>query len=151
LIATNGASRLDVLRGYYSRSAHFVAFAIPNIEEPPQWQPAGEGVIEFVRPVRVPLPNANPDTWNEANCGPAFDAIADQWNEAVISPSAPIFLDIVLTSSEFFQWIDTIGYRAPIFWSALEKSDQPTDSTVPKIVIDKEQPETKKAAPRGKP
>ena len=35
LIATDGASRLSILRGYYSRSAYFVAFAIPNIEEPP--------------------------------------------------------------------------------------------------------------------
>ena len=110
LIATNGASRLSVLRGYYSRSAHFVAFAVPNIEEPSQWEPVGEGVIEFVRPLRVPLPNADFDTWTDANCAPAFDAIAEQWYEAVISPSAPIFLDIVLTSSEFFEWIDTIGY-----------------------------------------
>src|SRR6516162_9482713 len=37
LIATDGASRLSVLRGYYSRSAKFIAFAVPNTEEPPQW------------------------------------------------------------------------------------------------------------------
>ena len=148
LIATNGASRLSVLRGYYSRSAHFVAFAVPNIEEPPQWEPVGEGVIEFVRPLRVPLPNADFDTWTDANCAPAFDAIAEQWYEAVISPSAPIFLDIVLTSSEFFEWIDTIGYERPTFWSyALEKSDQPnpTDSTVPRIRISKAEPKRVKS------
>jgi hypothetical protein len=118
LIATNGASRLDVLRGCYSRSANFIAFAIPNIEEPPQWEPDGERVIEYVRPLRVPLPNANLDTWTETNCAPAFDAIAKQWKEALISPHAPIFLDFVLTSSEFFQWIDTTGYERPKkFWS----------------------------------
>jgi hypothetical protein len=149
LIATDGASRLSILRGYYSRSAHFVAFAIPNIEEPPQWEPIGEGVIAFVRPLRVPLPNANPETWTEANCAPAFDAIAEQWNEAVISPSAPIFLDIVLTSSEFFEWINTIGYKRPTFWSCPfdEHSEQrrATDCTIPTIKITKEQPKAKKS------
>jgi hypothetical protein len=125
LIATNSPSRLSVLRHYYSRSAKFIAFIIPNTEEPPQWVADEDGVMEFVRPLRVPVPNANPDTWTVANCESAFDAIAKQWNEALISPSesAPIFLDIVLTSSEFFEWINTIGYTRPTFWSdALEKS-----------------------------
>ena len=163
LIAANGSSRLSVLRGYYSRSAHFVAFAIPDVQEAPQWMPNGEGEMELVRPLRVPLPNANPDTWTEANCASAFDAIADQWKEAMISPSALIFLDIVLTSKEFFQWVDAIGYRRPSFWAnalerndqptdntapiadALERSDQPSDNTVPIIVISKEPPQTEKS------
>jgi hypothetical protein len=152
LTATNSAGRLSVLRGYYLRSANFIAFVIPDSEEPPQWVADDDGVIEFVRPLRVPLPNANPDTWTEANCAPAFDAIADQWSEAVISPSAPIFLDIVLTSSEFFEWIETLGYSPPTFWSrAPEKNDQDKldDSTVPRIPISKEPPNTKKRAGSG--
>jgi hypothetical protein len=79
----------------------------------------------------------------------------------VISPSAPLFVDIVLTSSEFFQWVDAIGYRRPSFWAkrsdqltdniapiadALEKSDEPTDNIVPKIVISKEEPKSKKSS-----
>jgi hypothetical protein len=119
LIAENSPKRLSVLRHYYSRSAKFIAFIIPNTEEPPQWVADDDGVMEFVQPLRVPVPNANPDTWTVANCESAFDAIANQWNEALISPSesAPIFLDIVLTSSEFFEWINTIGYERPTFWS----------------------------------
>jgi hypothetical protein len=146
LVAANGASRLSVLRGYYLRSAKFIAFVIPDMEESPQWMPVDEEVIEFVRPLRVPLPNAKPKTWTEADCAPAFDAIAEQWKEAVISPSAPLFLDIVFTSSEFFQWIDAIGFERPTFWSdALEKSDPPVDRTVPRIVICKEPPKSKKS------
>jgi hypothetical protein len=149
LIAANSPSRLSVLSHYYLRSAKFIAFAVPNTEEPPQWVAGDDGEIEFVRPLRVPLPNANPDTWTEANCAPAFEAIAEQWNEALIfsSQSALIFLDIVLSSSEFFRWIDEIGYERPTFWSdALEKNDQPTDSTVPKIVISKEPPKSEKSS-----
>jgi hypothetical protein len=166
LVAPNAPSRLGVLQHYYLMSAKFIAFAIPNTEEPPQWVAGDDGEIEFVRPLRVPLPNANPDTWTEANCAPAFEAIAEQWNEAMISPSesAPLFLEIVLTSREFFQWIDAIGYRRPSFWAdalersdqpthntapradALEKSDRPSDNTVPIIPISKEQPKSKKSS-----
>lgn len=164
LIAAKGASRLSVLHGYFLRSAKFIAFVVPNMEESPQWMPVDEEVIEFVRPLRVPLPNANPETWTDADCAPAFDAIAEQWKEAVISPSAPLFLDIVLTSSEFFQWVDAIGYSRPSFWAnalersdqptdniapiadALKKSDEPTDNVVPKIVISKEEPKSKKSS-----
>jgi len=148
LIAANSPSRLSVLRHYYLAPAEFIAFAVPDTEEPPQWVASDDGVIEFVRPLRVPLPNANPETWTEANCTPAFDAIAEQWKEAVISPaeSAPIFLDIVLTSTEFFRWIDEIGYERPTFWSdAFDKIDQPADRTVPRIAIDKESPKSKKS------
>lgn len=67
LIATNGLSRLSVLRAYYSRSAPFIAFVIPDAEEPPQWSPADDGAIEFSRPLRVPLPNANSSTWTDDN------------------------------------------------------------------------------------
>jgi hypothetical protein len=149
LIAANGASRLSVLRGYYLRSAKFIAFAIPNTEEPPQWVADDDGVIEFVRPLWVPVPNANPDTWTEANCAPAFDSIAEQWNEAVISPSAPVFLDIDLTSGEFFRWVDTCRCTSPKFWSSEEKqqSDQgtATDDTIPPIKITKVPPESAKS------
>ena len=105
-------------------------------------------------PLRVPLPNANPEIWTEADCAPAFDAIAEQWNEALISPSpsAPLYLPIVLTSSEFFEWIETLGYSPPTFWSrAPEKNDQDKldDSTVPRIPISKEPPNTKKRAGSG--
>jgi hypothetical protein len=148
LIAANGSSRLSVLRGYYLRSVHFVAFAFPNAEEPAQWESVGEGVIEFVRPLRVPLPNAKPDTWTEANCAPAFDAIARGWKED-ISPSAPTFLDIVLTSSEFFRWVGASGYERPTFWSCPieEQSEQsgPLDSTIPTIQITKVQPKSVKS------
>jgi hypothetical protein len=128
LIAANGSNRLSVLRGYYLRSAGFVAFVVPGVEEPPQWQSVDDGVVEFVRPLRVPLPNADSATWTDANCAEAFEAIAEQWKEAIISPSAPQFLDVVLTQSEFLRWIDTYRYTRPTFWG--KAIPQPTDKTV---------------------
>lgn len=102
--------------------------------------------MEFVRPLRVPLPSADFDTWTDANCAPAFDALAEQWREAVISPSAPLFLDIVLTSREFFQWVDGCGYKHPTFWSdALKESDRPADHAIPSVVISNERPKSKKS------
>jgi hypothetical protein len=115
----------------------------------PPWVGDDEGVIEFVRPLRVPLPNANPETWTEADCAPAFDALAEQWNEAMISPSAPLFLDVVLTSGEFFRWIDEAGYEHPTFWSP--PSDEQGEQTRaaegggPRIKISDERPRGKKS------
>jgi hypothetical protein len=149
LAATNGSSRLGVLRGYYSRSVKFIVFVIPDVEELPQWIPVDAEVIEFARPLRVPLPNKDLDTWTDANCAPAFDAIAEKWSEAVVSPSEPIFLDIVLTSSEFFRWIDVSGYKRPTFWSPpLEVQREQEgffDSNVPTIEITEVQPKTAKS------
>jgi hypothetical protein len=148
LTAANSSSRLSVLRGYYLRSAPFVAFAIPDAEEPAQWDTVGEGVIDFVRPLRVPLPNTNLDTWTEANCTPAFNAIAEGWNEDMLSQNGPIALGIVLTSGEFFQWIDACDYKRPTFWSRPAKRtdpENPDDGSMPKIDIGKVEPKTAKS------
>lgn len=137
LVAANGLSRLSVLRGYYLKSADFIAFVVLGMEEPPQWRSVNDGAVEFVRPLRVPLSNADSKTWTDANCAEAFEAVAEQWNEAIISPSTPIFLDVVLTQTEFLKWIDTYGYKRPTFWgNASEAVDeqQPADNTAQRIL-----------------
>jgi hypothetical protein len=142
LIAANGSSRLSVLREHYLRSADFTTFAIPTS----QWVSTARGVNELVvRPLSVPVPNANPDSWTDNNCAPAFAAIAEQWKEAMISPT--VFLNVVLTSGEFFQWIELSGYKPPTFWSDERQKDDPAnaaDATVPRIEITKVEPETEK-------
>jgi hypothetical protein len=147
LVAANGSNRLSILREYYLRSANFIAFVIPGMEEPEQWRSGNDGEVEFVRPLRVPLPNADSDTWTDVNCAAAFEAIAEQWKEAMISPT--VFLDVVLTSGEFFQWIELSGYIPPTFWSDERQKDDPAnaaDATVPRIEITKAEPETKKSS-----
>lgn len=148
LVAANGSSRLSVLRGYYLRSADFIAFVIPGMEEPPQWRSVDDGVVEFVRPLRVPLPNADSDTWTDANCAEAFEAIAEQWNEAIIFPSAPLFLDIALARIEFLQWLDACQYERPTFWGKTSEDRDKTESTgnlIPQVAVTGVQSESDKS------
>ena len=116
LAAENGPSRLNVLHAIYSTCQDFVAFVIPDVEEPQQWRSLAGGTIEFIRPVRVPLPNAHPDTWTEADCVEAFEAIAAAWDEELFHLTAPIVMGVVLTQSEFNQWITEFNYEHPNFW-----------------------------------
>jgi hypothetical protein len=148
LVDAFGSSRLSVLRKYYLRSADFTALAIPTW----QWTSTDHGVIEVVRPLSVPVPNANPDSWTDTNCAPAFAAIAEQWKEVMISPA--VFLDVILTSGGFFQWIELSGYKPPTFWSDERQKDDPAnaaDATVPRIEITKSSPKRRKAVRRGMP
>jgi hypothetical protein len=116
LVAENGPSRLNLLRALYLNCADFIAFAIPGMEEPEQWRSLDGGALEFVRPVRVPLPNADPETWTDANCAEAFESIAEAWDEENFRLIAPIVAGIVLTQDEFNQWINEHEYRRPAFW-----------------------------------
>ena len=76
LVAENGPSRLNLLRGIYSTRADFIAFIIPDETEPPQTKPLDDGLVEVFLRVRLPLPNSDSDTWTETNCVEAFEAIA---------------------------------------------------------------------------
>ena len=116
LVAENGPSRLNLLRALYSTCADFIAFAIPDVEEPQQWRSLPDSTIEFIRPVRVPLPNAHPDTWTDADCAEAFEAIVNAWEEELFQLTAPIVMGVVLTQGEFNQWINESKYRRPNFW-----------------------------------
>jgi hypothetical protein len=127
LVAENGPSRLNLLRALYSICADFLAFIIPNETEPPQTRPLDNGLVEVFRR-RVPLPNSDPNTWTEAHCVEAFEAIADVWDEELFHLTAPIVMGVVLTQDEFNQWINKLKYQCPNFWGNAGR--RPMDKTV---------------------
>lgn len=133
LVAANGPSRVHVLKTIYSKCADHIAFAIPGAPEPQCSRLLDDGGVEVYRLVTVPLPNARPDTWIDANCGEAFNAIAEAWHEKAFDLLALEVPFIVLTRSEFIQWIDKYKYERPTFWGRTsEDEDQqgPTNETV---------------------
>lgn len=120
LVAANGPSRPMVLRALYSKCTGSIAFVMPDMPEPPQSKLLDDGRWEVF--LRVPLPNADPDTWTEANCAQAFEVIAEAWDEVVwdevLILIAPIVAGIVLTQDEFNQWIGKMSYPRPTFWGS---------------------------------
>jgi hypothetical protein len=117
LVAANGPSRVHLLRALHSKCADEIAFVIPGTPELPCSRPLDDGGVEVFRLVRVPLPNAQSDTWTEANCTDAFSAIAEAWDEELFWLPAYEIPFIVLTRSEFIQWAEKYGYGCPTFWT----------------------------------
>jgi hypothetical protein len=125
LVAANGPSRVHLLRGLHSKCADEIAFVIPGAPELPCSRPLGDGGVEVFRLVRVPLPNAQSDTWTDANCTEAFNAIAEAWDEELFWLLAYEVPFIMLTRSEFAQWAKKCGHESPTFWGK-----EPTSKTV---------------------
>jgi hypothetical protein len=133
LVAANGPNRVQLLRALYLKCAECIAFSIPGAPEPPCSRVLDDGRVEVYLLPRIPLPNAQPDTWIDANCAEAFNAIAEAWDEKVFSLLAIEVPFIVLTRSEFIQWIDKCRYKRPTFWGSTsedEDQQQPTNETV---------------------
>jgi hypothetical protein len=124
LVAANGPSRVHLLRGLYSKCRDDIAFVIPGEPASPCSRPLADGGVEVLL-VQVPLPNAQPNTWTDANCADAFSAIAEVWDEELfwlLKREVPF---IMLTRSEFIPWAEKCGRRRPTFWGK-----EPTSETV---------------------
>lgn len=154
LVAANGPSRVDALRALHSKCADDIAFVAPGTPEPLHSRLLDDGGVKVCLSIRVPLPNAEPDTWTDTNCAEAYTAIAEAWDEKAFNLLTLEVPFIVLSQSEFIQWTKKCGYTHPTFWgnaSADDDEREHTDNTVPRITITKIQPKTEKsnAAWRG--
>ena len=77
LTAAKGPSRPKLLQAVRLHCADNIAVAVPGVTDPPSSRLLDDGSVEVFRLVRLPLPNADPDTWTDANCAEAFAAIAE--------------------------------------------------------------------------
>jgi hypothetical protein len=123
-LIANGANRADVLRAIYNYHPAFVAFAFPDFD-PPQTNELPHGSVEMLWLFRVPLPNSQPETWDDNNCTMAFHAVADAWDRKpdVFEICFPILKALELTQAEFSRWIDSQGKPVAIFWASGEKEE----------------------------
>jgi hypothetical protein len=123
LVAANEPSRVHFLRALYSKCADEIAFEIPGEPKPPCSRPLEDGGEEVFRLVHVPLPNAQPDTWTDANCTEAFSAIAEAWDEKLFWLLTYAVPHIILTRSEFIPWAEKCGRRRPTFWGKTSEDE----------------------------
>jgi hypothetical protein len=149
LTAAKGPSRPKLLQAVYLHCANNIAFAVPGVTDPPHSRLLNDGSVEVLRLVRLPLPNADPDTWTDTNCAEAFEAIAEAWDEKLFGLISPSVAGIVLAHDEFFRWIAEQKYQPPTFWAKSSEDDdeqQPTDNTVPRITVAETQPKAPKTS-----
>ena len=111
-----GADRTDLLRALYQLHSDRIVFAVQGLTEPPQTRELPDGSVE-VSLWRVPLPNPNPDSWNDENCANSFKAVAEFWDCNFFPPLTPIIGGLKTAEQEFTKWISSEGYPRPSFWA----------------------------------
>jgi hypothetical protein len=75
-----------------------------------------DGTVVVSFSVRVPIPNNDPESWSDANCVQAFEAIAEQWDEELFPFVASTVAGNTLTSSTFMKWVKNRKFAPPRFW-----------------------------------
>jgi hypothetical protein len=115
---TGGSQAIEVLRSLHGAGHRYaVVFVGEGHEPPPISMPLDDGGVEVDVRVRLPVPNGNPDTWNEDNCREALEALASNWRETAFEPLASaLTVAITLTPGQFFGWVDKHEFDRPVFW-----------------------------------
>ena len=121
LIATQGPSRADMLRVIYKTYQDRVAFTAPGLEESASTKALPDGGLVVFRLWQVPLPNAQPNSWDDTNCEEAFEAVANAWSSADFNIVMTSIAWIELTPTEFKRWTNKNGYRPTTFWGIEEE------------------------------
>jgi hypothetical protein len=120
-------SRLDFLKrmfkAMHDRDDAGIVFLVEGIDEPQAEQLSDGSIVVDVRP-RISLPSKDISTWDESNCGDAFEMLARTSSTESYPEMTPILAWIELTFKEFTEWLVVHGYAKPKFWKPLPPTDQ---------------------------
>jgi hypothetical protein len=120
-----------MLRVLYRNYQDQIAFVVPGFEEPTSARELPDGGVEVFRPWSVPLPNTQPESWDDNNCAEAFEAVAEAWDCERFRIVAMSIHWIEMTVAEFMKWIDETSYSTPTFWQISAEPDGVNDRTKP--------------------
>jgi hypothetical protein len=132
LTATNGPSRPKMLWALYKDYQDRIAFVVPGLQEPAIFEVLPDGGVRVLRLWTVPLPNFQPDSWDDTNCAEAFEAVAEAWRYERFELVAISVCFIELTVAEFRSWIVDSPYPTPTFWQIEDETDGVKDDARPK-------------------
>jgi hypothetical protein len=107
-----GVNRTDLLRTLYQLDPDRIVFAVSGLPEPPLTEELPDGSV-MVALWRVPLPNTNPDTWNDENCADSFKAVAEFWDCGSFPLLAPVIGGLTAAEKEFTSSCCAPSYREP--------------------------------------
>jgi hypothetical protein len=123
LKAANGPSRPEMLRLLYENYQDQIAFVVPGFEEPTKWEVLPDGGVEVFRLWSVPLPNTQPESWDDTNCAEAFEAVAEAWDCERFQILSMSVHWVQLTVAELLNWIADTPYPTPTFWEIEAETD----------------------------
>jgi hypothetical protein len=133
-------TRLELLRSLVKRmrdrDSPQLLFITPDSKPPAKTveQPDGSLLINL-RPC-VPVPSDQIETWSDAACIQAFQAMAQIPSSEYYLEYLPGFEARKLTSNEFFKWIVKRGFELPKFWKQTnDKATSPQWKKAPAAII----------------
>ena len=106
-----------------------ILFVVRGDEAPSTSRELPDGSVSVdIRP-EVPVPSLGTDTWDEANCQDAFDALAQATSTEHYPEITPGLAFIELTPDEFTRWLRERGYVIPSFWN--QAPEPPASAAAP--------------------
>jgi hypothetical protein len=115
-LVADGAHRADLLRFLFLHYSDVIVFAVPGFPEPPQVRELSDGGVE-VKLWRVPLPNSDQVSWDDANCSESYRAIAEFWDCDSFPDFRPVIAGLKTTEKDFTRWVASQEWPAPTFWA----------------------------------
>jgi hypothetical protein len=129
LATASGQSRADMLRVLYAKYQDRIAFIVPGLPDPASTRELPDGGVVVFRLWQVPLPNAEPKSWDDANCAEAFEAVAEAWDSDRFEIVVPSVAWIELTVMEFTKWTEANDYPLPTFWRSATNNSESSATT----------------------
>jgi hypothetical protein len=119
----SGATRLELLKHMFNWArdhgpARIVFVTREDATLKGDEQPDGGlifNVDDLQRP-RIIVPSHDPDTWSEASCASAFEALAEKPSKKYYPERSPGFLAMKLAYTAFVQLLTALGTDLPKFW-----------------------------------
>jgi hypothetical protein len=93
-----------------------IIFVTPESAPAPETKELPNGHLAVDLRPRVFVPSEDVDTWSEASCIPAFQALAEKPSLQHYPEWSPGFQAMKLTRDEFFRWIAVRDFPYPTFW-----------------------------------
>jgi hypothetical protein len=135
IVGEASVSRLELIRHLFKSTHDFgVVFVVGDQPGPPEITESPDGNADLDRRPRVKVPSSDMQTWNDTNCGLAYQSLVQDpvlVKDPVLVEDpviGPVLCGIKLRRAAFMQWLSLRGYALPTFWGTIETNHDATRS-----------------------
>lgn len=129
--------RLEALRVLVEQADRGqVAFLPGGTQDPPVVVELPDESADVDLRVRVPLPEADPESWTDAICADAFEVLGKDWTEDMSEELVVGLLATTVARVDFMDWIERSDFAAPKFWGRKRSGKKPPKYMAVRAILD---------------
>lgn len=113
-----------------------VAFLPGGTQDPPEIVERADGGADVDLRVRVPLPEAGPESWTDASCADAFEVLGKDWTEDMCVELVVGLRALTIARTDFMDWIERSDFAAPKFWGRKRPQKAPSKPLTEKATVE---------------